>query len=207
MTAIDMTGKRFGHLTVLRRVPHETQHGAYWLCRCDCGREIEVRGWYLRNRTPVSCGCQNGVKHGYCRGVRPKRLYVIWRDMRSRCNNPKNIGFHLYGGRGIKVCEEWKDFSVFAAWAEANGYADDLSIDRIDSDGNYCPENCRWATNHDQQRNKRRTVFITVGDETKCMADWARTIGVYPATIRKKLKAGKDVAQFIEEKLKENKAS
>ena len=177
---IDMTGQTIGELTVIKRAPNKPGSSrARWICKCSCGNTKAMRGDVLRQGV-VSCGCKNpAYKHGGCVGEKPTRLYVIWRDMKSRCSDTKNIGYSLYGGRGISVCDEWRNnFETFRNWAQENGYRDDLSIDRIDVDGNYEPANCKWATNKEQQRNKRTTVNITVHGKTKSLGEWAESLGV-----------------------------
>lgn len=191
MATIDMAGKRIGKWTVIEQAKHG-QYGTYWVCRCDCGNERIVRGWSLRHGGSLSCGCENGsYKHGDCAGGKLKRLRVIWSDMKSRCNNPKNTGFHLYGGRGIRVCEEWQnDYASFRTWALANGYRDDLSIDRIDTNGNYEPSNCRWATTTEQQKNRRNTVFATAQGRTNTLDEWAEILGTTKSALYHKKHRG-----------------
>lgn len=160
----DLTGQRFGRLRVLRATG-VTKQGEYkWECLCECGAVCEATGYRLRSGQTQSCGCykhdrivETKLKHG----GRESRLYNVWNAMKTRCYNPKCRAFKHYGGRGIAVCEEWEhDFLAFKTWAEQAGYDEAASygsctLDRIDVDGNYEPENCRWVSHAEQQRNKR----------------------------------------------------
>ena len=144
---IDITGQTFGCWTVLE-FDCVKKVGAYWRCRCSCGTIRSVSGVALRNGKSASCGCQ--YNHGLMK--KEPRLYRIWKNMRYRCQKPKNDAFSAYGGRGISVCNEWERFPAFCEWARANGYRDDLTIDRIDVDGNYEPSNCQWITKSENSK-------------------------------------------------------
>lgn len=155
---IDISGQRFGMLVVFNR-EESINKRTMWLCRCDCGNEVVVESYNLRSGHTQSCGCYQkkatstaNTKHGHTR----TRLYRIWNCMKNRCYRKVYHAYKHYGGRGITICDEWKNnFQAFYDWAMANGYRDDLSIDRIDSNKNYNPFNCRWTTMAEQNKNKR----------------------------------------------------
>ena len=182
MKQLNLTGKRFGKLVAIKTIG-KNKNGAYlWQCKCDCGNEIIANVGNLKNGHTKSCGClrvdrckTNFTKHG----LEHTRLYGIWSDMRLRCYDEKNIAYHRYGGRGITICDEWKnDVKAFYDWATANGYKDSLTIDRIDNDGNYCPENCRWATIKEQASNRRSNILVTHNGKTQTMKEWANEVGI-----------------------------
>lgn len=147
----EIIGQRFGKLTVISRHGTHKRGGALWKCQCECGNECIAKTSDLTRGSTTSCGCNRGKHH-----MTDTRLYRIWKGMKSRCYYPNNDNYDYYGGRGIEICEEWRDnFEEFRNWALQNSYNDDLSIDRIDVDGNYEPSNCRWVDWKTQCNNRR----------------------------------------------------
>lgn len=202
----DLTGQRFGRLTVVSKAENIGNSPA-WNCICDCGNAKVVRGYSLKNGDTKSCGClqreviSEKLKiHGNC------RLYRIWRNMKNRCESPSNIGYELYGGRGISVCKEWANSYIsFRDWAMSNGYRDDLTIDRIDTNGDYEPSNCRWVTNAIQQNNRRNNVCITYNGETLTASEWSRKTGIKLETLIWRKKKGWSDKDCIEMPVKTRK--
>lgn len=191
----DLTGERFERLLVIEQADDYISRtgGCYaqWLCLCDCGERRIVRGDCLKNGLTKSCGCYNSdstatrnEKHGCNKKGKRSRIYNIWAQMISRCSYKNRWDYKHYGGRGIKVCDEWLDFSTFKNWADKTGYSDSLTLDRIDPDGGYTPDNCRWATVREQQNNRRNNHYMTYNGETHSMADWARVTGITYSTLR-----------------------
>lgn len=157
-----MNNNKFGRLTIIKEVepivsPCGTKRRKF-LCQCECGNQKLVQLGHLKTGHTVSCGCfHKETFNNYKHGLRSHRINVIWRGIRQRCLNTNNSRYKDYGGRGISMCNEWlEDFMSFYNWAISNGYSDQLSIDRIDVNGNYEPSNCRWATASEQNKNQRR---------------------------------------------------
>ncbi len=166
-----------------------------WTCKCVCGKIVSKDTKSLVEGSTKSCGCkkielrnQSGkyMKHG----MYETRLYRIWASMRNRCTNSTNPAYKDYGGRGITVCNEWNEFTVFMDWALNNGYSDDLTIDRIDVNGNYEPDNCRWATFSVQANNKRTSRYIEYRGEKHTVSEWARITGFNKTVIAERLNRG-----------------
>lgn len=192
---LNLTGMRFGKLTVLRKVKNHGRRTA-WLCACDCGDKVEVVTDSLRSGNTKSCGCLHGETHG----CSDDRLYNVWCTMKARCDNPNSEKYADYGGRGIKVCEEWHDsFTSFMKWAIENGYDYDAprnacTIDRINVNGDYEPSNCRWADAKTQARNQRpyerRKAGIEVdylGVHYISLAELARAYGFDSAKLERRI--------------------
>lgn len=188
----NLSGKRFGRLTAKERVIRNRK--AYWICDCDCGGVTEVTACNLKSAQIKSCGClkkehawskygkrkyiQNPYKPDY------KKIYVRWQCIKRRCYDSKFSSYRHYGGRGIRMCKEWRDnFQNFYDWIVRSGYKDGLTVDRINNDGDYCPENCRLTDYYTQSRNKRSNINITFCGQTHCLKDWAEILGISYKTI------------------------
>lgn len=192
----NLTGQRFGRLTVIERAADKvtgSKPKVMWRCKCDCGKEVIVWSSSLVQGTTVSCGCKT-KKHGF---AHKERLYETWKNMRRRCLDPKNKRYAQYGGRGITVCPEWGDYATFREWAMASGYKDDLTIDRIDVDGNYCPENCRWANAEVQANNVSRNRMLSYGGKSMTMAQWARKLKVTYSALNHRVQKGQNMEEIV----------
>jgi hypothetical protein len=196
----DITGVRFGRLVALEP-SHKNKKGEwFWLCKCDCGEEVIARTSHLNSGSIKSCGClqrelararilKDGLSH--------TRLSSIHYNMMRRCYDESNNQYHNYGGRGITVCEEWKIVSVFREWAEVNGYGEHLTIERIDNNGNYCPENCTWISKEAQANNKQNSLWITYKGETKILKHWADITGINYNTLKDRFNTGWDTEKAL----------
>ena len=204
----DLTGQKFGRLTVVGIVteyPNKNKRNeAMWECLCEYGKTVFVRGSSLRKGNTKSCGCYrkdivgpiNSRKqtiHGYA----GTRIYKIWKSMMNRCYDVNNKNYNIYGGRGITVCEEWHSIENFVEWAFSNGYNDNLTIDRIDGNGGYCPINCRWADKITQNNNTSRNHLLTYNDQTMTIAEWARYTGLTYSCLNTRIQRGWNVEDAL----------
>ena len=184
----DLTGQRFGRLVAISRA-ETIKSTTRWYCKCDCGNTKIVTAGNLKNGTTTSCGCYAleghkmvNITHGDCY----RRIYKMYRGTKYRCDNKNNQAYNLYGGRGIIVCPEWlgeKGYQNFLKWSMNNGYMENLTLDRIDPNGNYEPNNCRWVTIAEQQNNKRSNSLITYNGKTQNITQWSKEIGIKIGTI------------------------
>lgn len=201
MALIDLTGQRFGRLVAVKQVGKNKSGYQLWLCKCDCGGESVANYHNLKNNHTQSCGClrkERTIEANTTHGLRKTRLYRTWHHMRERCHYPKDARYAQYGGRGVIVCDEWKnDFQAFYDWAMDNGYRDDLSIDRIDVNGNYEPSNCRWTTLEVQANNKRTSHLITIGGETLTLSQWLAKAKLTRRAFYDRVKKGMSEEQAI----------
>ncbi len=187
----DLAGRRFGRFIVLARAGSNGERKAMWRCICICGNERLICGRSLLTGNSNSCGCLRSevlkrIKktHGLTRSA----TYRTWGAMLQRCGNPKNPYYHVYGARGIAVCDRWKSFISF--FRDMGERPNGLTLDRIDTEGNYEPSNCRWATVREQANNMRKNVFIEAFGERLTISQWARKSGQFESGIRYRLRSG-----------------
>lgn len=196
-----MVGLRFGRLAVESVAREAAWGGFHWFayCRCDCGNPVRVQVGNLRSGNTASCGCLQRERSSETlasmrrtHGEGHRKLYHVWYGVKRRCYSPKDISYCRYGGRGIRVCDEWQRYEAFRDWALANGYREGLSIERIDFNGNYEPSNCTWISNTLQARNTRRNRYVEAFGERKLVADWMKDprCVVDHARLHYRLKAG-----------------
>lgn len=193
--ARDLKSQRFGRLVVLYDTGERSSNGqVIWRCRCNCGSEVNVIGSNLISGRTKSCGCYQRERaaeahttYGMAQRGKWHPVYAVWDSMLQRCENPNNKYYKDYGGRGIKVCDEWHDVRAFIDWALTNGWQRGLTLDRIDNDGNYEPGNCHWVTRKEQARNRRSNQLITFNDKTQTMAEWAEEINILYHTLKHRI--------------------
>lgn len=186
----DLTGQKFNRLTVLGLSAKKSGRKSYWVCQCECGNKKTVRSDVLKRGQTQSCGCLRDEKSAInvIKNHKHKqsgtRLYHEWQHIKYRCNNPNSKNYSRYGGRGIKICEEWNNsFETFRDWALTNGYSDNLTIDRIDVNGNYEPSNCQWIVLAEQMHNRTTTIWVTHEGKTQNLTQWADELGFNRGTL------------------------
>lgn len=197
-------GQKFGKLVLIEYLKYDN-----WLCKCECGNKKIIKYSNMKRGATKSCGCLKKKidytkSKNYKHGMRNTRMYAIWKEMKRRCLRPTANQYKDYGGRGIKVCEEWqKDFMNFYNWAINNGYNDNLTIDRIDVNGNYEPNNCRWATRKQQNNNTTRSHYITYKNKTQTIKDWSEEFNIPYKRLEYAVNRGKQpINEYLQEKEK-----
>lgn len=189
---IDLTGKRFHAFVVVSLLRIENSR-ALWLCKCDCGKTFESTSSEIKKRK--SCGCRI-IDGTITHGMTNSRPYRIWRGMKTRCDNPNAINYDLYGGRGISYDPRWSRFDLF--WDDMkDGYNKKLTLDRADANGNYCKQNCRWATTKEQSLNKNSSHKILCDGESKTVTEWAELFGINRGTLFSRVKTARDESSVI----------
>ena len=198
--ALDLTGERYGNLTVIKRVENSKNGHSNWLCRCDCGNYTTVNSGHLREKHGTkTCGCswKKAGERTFKHGMKNTRLYYIWSSMKKRCFNENEPSYLQYGARGISICNEWKEnFKAFHDWALENGYDEnaergECTIDRIDVNGNYEPSNCRWVGMKEQSRNRRNTIYLNQDGEKIPLSEICEKQGLNYSKIRGRMARGK----------------
>ena len=188
MDLIDLTGKKFDRLTVVGRSENNKHNQVVWSCLCDCGNKTNATGSSLKSGHVKSCGCLNmellKKRDHKIHGLINHRLYEIFISMKMRCYNKNHHAYKNYGGRGISICKEWKnDIKSFYNWAIGNGYERNLTIDRINNNIGYSPENCRWATRKEQARNRSTNKLVCYDGTTKSLSEWCEDLRLNYGTI------------------------
>lgn len=207
----DLKGMKFGKLTVIELDSLHGKIGASWKCLCECGNTTIARMKHLTYGNTKSCGClkkELGTIFDIDDNKESYRIYHIWNGMKSRCYSKNNDSYHNYGGRGIEICNEWlNDFMSFYNWAINNGYSNELSIDRIEVNGNYEPSNCRWATDKEQQNNRRNNLHVTINGVTKTGAQWEDEYDLARGSVGKRISIGWSGEDLLEKPKVANKQS
>lgn len=186
----ELAGQKFGRLLVLYETGERKHHQVVWHCRCDCGNEVNVKGGSLTSGHTTSCGCYNRERVAEAHtthNMTDHPTHHVWRAMLQRCENPSDKAYENYGGRGITVCAEWHSAEKFINWALASGWEKGLSIDRIDNNGNYEPNNCHWVTSKENNRNRRNNHLIIFGGRMQFLTDWAEELGINECTLSSRI--------------------
>lgn len=189
----DITGKKFGNLTALFFEYRDERHRHFWRFRCDCGKEIIVRKSSVTSGNTKRCiDCSKKIiaEINTVHGMSKTRLYKEWAGIIQRCKNPNATSYDRYGAKGITVCQEWPSFDLFKEWALNNGYSDELTIERINNNKGYSPDNCKWATYEEQAHNQKTNRNLEYNGRTMTMAEWAREIGITSSSLYGRLKRG-----------------
>jgi len=185
---------KFFRLTVISFEGRNKSYDSLWLCQCDCGHELIVRGGALKNGHTKSCGClqkERVSKSHTTHGFSHEKLYKVWIGIKGRCYNPKDWSFKNYGARGILIYKEWNEnYMAFRNWSKINGYKEGLTIDRINNDGNYEPSNCRWIPKSIQSKNRRNRKILTFNGITKKVIDWACITNIPGRNINQRIRSG-----------------
>lgn len=193
MKSLDLKGKRFHKLLVIEKVENQ-KHKTMWKCQCDCGNTTLVLTGNLNSNRVKSCGCLKNeklIERSITHNQRHTNLYEVWKTMKQRCFNPNNNAYKNYGGRGITMCDDWKiNFISFYKWSTDNGYNKGLTIDRIDNNGNYCPENCRWTDRRTQANNSRWNKHIVINGKDDTLANWLRFYNINYDKYYRRIKRG-----------------
>lgn len=208
----DIAGHKYNRLTVIEFAGLDRYSKAQWICKCDCGNLTVVNGSRITSGLTKSCGClqkeiahnrelrRNQIKYS----CRPARLYSVWNNMKQRCTNPDNPAYLRYGAQGIELYADWMDFEKFMEWAYSSGYDDSLTIDRIDNDKGYYPENCRWVDKIIQGQNRRNVILVEYRGEVQPLSKLAREHGIKPHTARGRYYQGWSIDKILETPLNED---
>lgn len=195
-------GKTYNHLKAIAFSHMDENQNQIWLCECDCGNKYYVKASSLVSGHTKSCGCRQHYHTNYKHGLSDSRLFNIYYKMIERCYKPSVSTYKNYGAKEIMVCDEWRnDFIAFAVWSLQNGYSDDLSIDRIDNNKGYSPDNCRWVSMKEQQNNRTNNRWLSYNGETHTMSQWADITGISEATIYARLKLGWNIEKTLTQKV------
>lgn len=202
----NIIGQRYGKLLVIGTAGKGSDGRVQWDCLCECGKHVFVKYHDLKTGKVKSCGCLKAERVGNLNkihGDSKSRLWFVWVAMRERCYNKNYNNYKNYGERGIKVCEEWNNnFYSFREWAYMNGYDENAeymkcTLDRIDVNGDYCPENCRWVSLIEQSRNKRNNHYVEINGETKILTDWIKEYKINSSTVWYRVKHGWDIIDAL----------